>query len=77
MSNCKECYHVGICCRTHDFPLTEEELKKDYKSDNNCLQRDVDGNCVYLNAWGRCFIHHRKPQSCKNFECLNLDVEEW
>ncbi len=36
----------------------------------NIIEQKGDGSCTYLKE-GKCSIHERRPQSCKNFFCLD------
>ncbi len=36
----------------------------------NIIDQKMDGSCIYLEE-GKCSIHIRRPQSCKNFFCLD------
>lgn len=79
-----ECKQCGICCKLFLINLSEEEYKsKTYKTQfdeytddfeeaelcgMNILAQNEDGSCIYLKD-GKCSIHERRPQVCRNFFC--------
>jgi len=40
----------------------------------NILGQHTDGSCIYL-AEGKCSIHERRPQVCRNFFCKGNEPE--
>lgn len=79
------CLQCGVCCKLFLINLSKEEyLSGNYKTlfDEfgkvefieaeftcaNILKQKEDGSCIYLEK-GKCSIHEKRPQSCRNFFC--------
>jgi len=78
MTECKKC---GECCGKYHVTLhpdeaprfTHKKLENLYEKGRKlglvwALQRDKNGNCVYLEN-KLCTIHEIKPSSCKEYSC--------
>jgi len=73
---CEKCQ--AYCCkqRGHDFAvlLADDEVEQYEHAGLNkdqewCLPY-VDGKCVYLGDDDRCSIYDRRPQLCRDFNCV-------
>ena len=38
----------------------------------NIIEQDSKGGCIYLKN-GKCSIHQRRPESCREFFCMSKD----
>ena len=84
-----ECYSCGVCCKLFVINLNKEEYnsgkyktifeefgKMDFSeaelTGGNLLAQNEDESCIYLQE-GKCSIHHRRPQVCRDFFCKSKD----
>lgn len=74
---CEQCH--GACCTRPGFKslpeLQDTELALFPEAVLNAdgrtaLPCDTEGNCIHLGADKRCQIYERRPQVCRDFNCL-------
>ncbi len=63
---CNEC--TGSCCISYDIIALEPNEVKYFGVSQ--IMIGIDG-CQYLEK-GRCSIHKKRPQVCRNFDCRNI-----
>lgn len=75
--NCKECQYNQACCNTDSWriALTPEEATKfihtKLPDGQFILASTYNGYCYYLDH-GLCSCYENRPDTCKNFNCLNI-----
>lgn len=78
------CGPCRACCQNVSIVLTDEEREWLPKTDQTLadpaasrsawrLTRKSNGDCVYLDPAAGCVIYETRPQTCREFSCL----EEW
>jgi len=72
--NCDICAHKK-CCKMFWVPLLPEEAKRlpvDWNGwipNAAVLPRKENGECIFLNAEGRCDIYRERPLACREYVC--------
>ena len=71
-NGCRQCC-IGDIIRLlpADDPTQYRTMPHPFFSGHLALERDAEGNCVYLTPTG-CGIHGRAPQMCREMDCRNL-----
>ena len=74
MNDCDTCPHKN-CCRMFWVPLTPSEAKRLPVDWNGwvpraaVLPRKKSGDCIFLNAEGKCDIYSVRPLACREYFC--------
>jgi Fe-S-cluster containining protein len=75
LSICEVCAHKK-CCKMFWVPLLPEESKRLPVDWNGwipsaaVLPRKENGECIFLNAEGRCEIYQSRPLACREYFCI-------